>query len=139
MYPLSGRLMQCVGVVVTKKCNGSEHVCYKETPCLGRHKKVGTTAKLPKAPTHTINVSPPMQTNNATRATNGNFPARPLHMHLTNTPHTSQRTPSRRTFCSGSRSLSLARVQRTFDQVIAWNETIGPEHRKGKTVKFPCL
>ena len=37
--------------------------------------------------THTINASPPTQANNDTRATNGNFPARPQHMHLTNTSH----------------------------------------------------
>ena len=38
------------------------------------------------AHTHTINASPPTQANNATRATNGNPPARPLYMHLNNTP-----------------------------------------------------
>ena len=42
--------------------------------------------KPPKA--HTTNASPPTQANNATRATNGNPPARSRHMHLTNTPHT---------------------------------------------------
>ena len=50
--------------------------------------------KPPKA--HTTNASPPTQANNATRATNGNPPARSRHMHLTNTPHTHT---SHRTLC----------------------------------------
>ena len=38
--------------------------------------------------THTINANPPTQANNAARVTNGSPPARPLHMHLNNTPYT---------------------------------------------------
>ena len=42
--------------------------------------------KPPKAHTYTINASALTEAHSATRATNSNPPARPLHMHLTNTP-----------------------------------------------------
>ena len=46
--------------------------CYKETQWLGMHKRAGTRAGNHQRHTRTINVSPPTQANNATRATNGN-------------------------------------------------------------------
>ena len=54
---------------------------------MGMHKQAGTRAGNHQRHTHTTNASPPTQANNATRATNGNPPARPPHMHLTNTLH----------------------------------------------------
>ena len=54
------------------------------------HKQAGTGVGNHQRHKHTINASPPTQANNPTRATNGNPPARPLHMHLTIThitPH----------------------------------------------------
>ena len=64
------------------------HLCYKETRWLGRHKQSITRAGSHQRHTRTINASTSTQAKNPTRATNGNHPARPLHMHLTNTPHT---------------------------------------------------
>ena len=46
----------------------------KETRYFGRHKQAGTRAGNYQRHTFTINVSPPTQANNATRATNGNPP-----------------------------------------------------------------
>ena len=67
--------------------------CYRETQWLGMHKQAGTRAGNHERHTRTINVSPPTQANNATRATNGNPPTRPLYMNLTNTPNTNHTAP----------------------------------------------
>ena len=70
-----------------------EACCYKETRWLSMHKQAGTRAGNHHRHTRTINVSPPTQAKNATRATNGNPPTRPLYMHLTRTPHTNHTAP----------------------------------------------
>ena len=68
-------------------------VCYKETRWVGMCKQAGTKAINHQRHTRTINVSPPMQANNATRAINCNPPTRPLRMQLTRTLHTHHTTP----------------------------------------------